>query len=121
MKILFVCKGNAGRSQIAIGLFNSLSKKHKAVSSGTVAKSAGQKMSERSPQNVQMMKEIGIDISNQKCKKLTKKMADSADKIIVLCRKNSWPPYLLKSGKVTYWKTKETKIRLIRKWKKQCG
>ena len=108
MKVLFVCKGNVGRSQIAEALFNSLTKNHHAISAGTLAKSAGEKMMYRAPKNVKVLKEIGIDISKKKIKKLNNKMVNTADKIIVFCDKRSWPPFLLKSNKIEYWKSKDT-------------
>ena len=46
MKILFVCKGNVGRSQMATALFNKMSK-IKASSAGTnVKEDEGQKIKE---------------------------------------------------------------------------
>ena len=36
-------------------------------------------------------------------------MVDNSDKIIVLCDRRTWPDYLLKSKKVIYWKSRETK------------
>ena len=109
MKALFVCKGNVGRSQIAEGLFNKISKTHKAASAGTVAKDAGQKLSERASKNVRLMKEIGIDISNNKVKKLDEGMIESVDRVIIFCSRKSWPKYLLDSNKVEYWRSKDTK------------
>ncbi len=109
MKVLFVCVGNCGRSQLAEALFNSLTKKHKSTSAGTVALSAGQKLKNRAPQNVRILKEIGIDISNKKAKKLNKKMVSATDKVIVFCDRRTWPPFLLKSNKVVTWISKDTK------------
>ncbi len=108
MKVLFVCKGNRGRSQLAEAIFNSLTKKHKAISAGTVAKNAGQKIKIGAPRTVRVLKEIGIDISNKKAKKLNKKMVSVADKIIVFCDRRTWPDYLLKSNKVETWISKDT-------------
>ena len=108
MKVLFVCKGNVGRSQLAEGLFNNLTKKHHAISSGTIAKNKGKLMKNVSIKNVKILKEVGIDISNKKVKKLNKKMAYSADKIIVFCDRRTWPEFLLKSDKVETWISKDT-------------
>jgi arsenate reductase (thioredoxin) len=64
--ILFVCVENAGRSQMAEGFFNKYAPKgFRAVSAGT--KPAPQV----NPLAVQVMKEVGIDISTQKSKIIT--------------------------------------------------
>ena len=64
--ILFVCVENAGRSQIAEGFFR------KYAPDGFEPLSAGTKpVSQINPLAVQVMNEIGIDISKQKSKDLT--------------------------------------------------
>ncbi|MBI5221800.1 MAG: low molecular weight phosphatase family protein [Candidatus Magasanikbacteria bacterium] len=78
MTILFICQGNSGRSQIAEAFFNSLSKKGKAMS-------AGIKPDERiHPWTVRVMKEVGLDVSQQTPRLLTKGLIQKADKIIVM-------------------------------------
>ena len=98
MKVLFVCKGNVGRSQLAEGIFNSLTKKHRAISAGTIAKNKGKLVKSVSIKNVKVLKEIGIDISKKKVKKLNKQMTDHLGKIIVFCDRRTWPDFLLKSN-----------------------
>jgi arsenate reductase len=75
--ILFVCIENAGRSQIAEGFFR------KYASEGYEPLSAGTKpVSQINPLAIQVMNEIGLDISNQKSKDLTEDMMRNSDKII---------------------------------------
>lgn len=67
--ILFVCVENAGRSQMAEGFFNKYAPKgYSAVSAGT--RPAG----EINPVAIQVMNEVGIDISKQKSKIVTDDM-----------------------------------------------
>jgi len=73
--VLFICVGNSGRSQIAEAFFNKLSKTGKAISAGTMPDDRIH------PYTVQVMKEAGIDVSQQKPKPLTPEMIDKADKI----------------------------------------
>ncbi len=74
VKVLFICVHNAGRSQMAEGIFNSLSGgRHHATSAGS------QPSTQVNPIVIQAMKEIGIDISCKKPKKLTEEMALQAD------------------------------------------
>jgi arsenate reductase len=75
--ILFVCIENAGRSQIAEGFFR------KYAPEGYEPLSAGTKpVSQINPLAIQVMNEIGLDISNQKSKDLTEDMMRNSDKII---------------------------------------
>ncbi len=77
--ILFVCVENAGRSQMAEAFTN-----HYGTGK-VIASSAGVMLAERvNPVVVQVMKEKGIDISMNKPKLLTSKMAEEADKIITM-------------------------------------
>ncbi len=67
--VLFVCVENAGRSQIAEGFFNKKAPKgYKAISAGT------KPVSQINPLAVEVMQEIGIDISGQKPKDITEDM-----------------------------------------------
>jgi arsenate reductase len=78
-KVLFVCVGNAGRSQMAEAFFNHLAGgKAQAFSAGTNPASTV------CPTVVGLMKEVGIDISNKHPKKLTMDMLEQADKVITM-------------------------------------
>ena len=77
--ILFVCVENAGRSQIAEGFFNQkyAPKGYRAISAGT------RPSSQINPIAVQVMKEVGIDISSsQKPKIITEDMMRSSEKSV---------------------------------------
>jgi protein-tyrosine-phosphatase len=88
--VLFVCVQNAGRSQMAEGFFR------KYAPRGYVTLSAGTKPSgEISPLAVEVMKEVGIDISNQKSKEITEDMMRDSEKIVNMgCMDNSFCPRL---------------------------
>ncbi|MDN5845785.1 MAG: hypothetical protein L0H53_05865 [Candidatus Nitrosocosmicus sp.] len=59
--VLFVCVQNAGRSQMAEGFFRKYAPKgYETISAGTVP------TSQINPIAVEVMKEVGIDISKQK-------------------------------------------------------
>lgn len=76
--ILFVCVGNAGRSQMAEGFFNQkyAPKGYRAISAGT------RPVSQINPLAVQVMEEVGIDISSQKSKIITEDMIKSSEKSV---------------------------------------
>ncbi len=71
-KILFVCVENAGRSQMAEGFFREYAKKFEVISAGTEPKS------QLNLVVVEAMKEIGIDITNQKPKLLSNQMIEDS-------------------------------------------
>jgi arsenate reductase (thioredoxin) len=70
--ILFVCIENAGRSQIAEGLFcqRDAPKGYPAISAGT------RSASQINPLAIQLMNKVGIDISSQKSKIITDGMIE---------------------------------------------
>ncbi len=74
---LFVCVENACRSQMAEGLFNSLTQKAQAMSAGT-------KPSKINPMAIEVMKEKGIDISRNTSKLLTPKLVNKSFKVITM-------------------------------------
>jgi len=78
-RVLFVCVENAGRSQMAEAFANLYGK------GKLVASSAGVMLADKvNPVVVEVMNEKGFDISKNKPKLLTTKMAEEADKIITM-------------------------------------
>jgi arsenate reductase (thioredoxin) len=77
--VLFVCTHNAGRSQIAQALFE------RHAPPDIRAESAGQEPADQVwPEVVEAMREIGVDISGRRPKKLTVEMQLHADWAITL-------------------------------------
>jgi arsenate reductase len=110
MKVLFVCRANTGRSQMAEELFNSLSQKGHADSAGVEVDRNGQTIEERIIEKPNaryvkdVMNEIGIDISNNIRTQLTPNMLEDFDKVVVMAEPEITPNYLIKSPKYVYWK-----------------
>ena len=88
--ILFVCVQNAGRSQMAEGFFRKYAQKgYETVSAGTVP------TSQINPIAVDVMKEVGIDISSQRPKDLTEDMMRNATTIVNMgCMDDKYCPAL---------------------------
>ena len=79
LKIMFLCTGNSCRSQMAEGIA-------RASGKGLIEPcSAGVMPSEIHPKTIQVMKEIGIDISNQTSKGIDEHLLNTMDMIITLC------------------------------------
>ena len=106
--ILFVCVENAGRSQMAEGFFK------KYAPEGFVPASAGTKpISQINPLAIQVMNEIGIDISKQKPKDLSEDMMRNSDEIINMgCMDNNFCPTLF-IPKVIDWGIEDPKGKQI--------
>ena len=76
-KVLFVCVENAGRSQMAEGFFKKLApSEYDGISAGTIP------VSEINPLAVQAMKEVDIDISDNKSKLVTNEMIEESDSVV---------------------------------------
>ena len=79
MKVLILCTGNSCRSQMAEGIL-------KKLKPSWLVKSAGTKPAEAvHPKAVQVMKELGIDISGAKPEHTDKYIGDNWDTVITVC------------------------------------
>lgn len=110
-KIVFICRRNRFRSQIAEGLYNHLAK------DGSHADSCGTSVLpeeegllfgsyERVANTVGAMKQHGIDISQSYSKQATPDRVKDADEIIILTDKKDVPEWLLEYPH-TFWETKD--------------
>jgi arsenate reductase (thioredoxin) len=77
--VLFVCLHNAGRSQMSAALFErAAGERHRALSAGTTP-------AERvHPEVVEVMSELGMDLSGRTPRKLTTELAEQADVIVTM-------------------------------------
>ncbi len=78
-RVMFVCKRNSCRSQMAEGFAKTLGKGQIAVTSSGLA------ASQVHPTAVQVMSEVGIDISDQISKPLSDFQPEDYDAVISLC------------------------------------
>ncbi len=99
LRLLFLCTGNACRSQMAEGWARELGGER------VEARSAGIEAHGQNPRAIAVMREVGVDISSQGSTRLTDGMLDWADLVITVCghadehcpvlppgtRKEHWP------------------------------
>ena len=78
-RIMFVCKRNSCRSQMAEGFARQLGAGKIAVTS------SGLEASRVHPTAIQVMQEIGIDISDQTSNPLSEFQAENYDAVVSLC------------------------------------
>ena len=95
MKILVLCTGNSCRSQMAEGFLKSFDNNLYVVSAGT------EPSDKIHPKAIQVMNEVGIDISKGKPKPVKEFLNESFDYVITVCggAKESCPMF---SGEVKH-------------------
>jgi arsenate reductase (thioredoxin) len=77
--VLFVCLHNAGRSQISQALFE------RAAEGAHEARSAGTRPGDRvHPEVVEVMREVGIDLSSRTPQRLTDELTGWADVVVTM-------------------------------------
>ena len=79
MKVLILCTGNSCRSQMAHGFLQSFDKNLEVYSAGT---KPTEMVNSRA---VQVMKEVGIDISSHAPKNVTEYLNEEWDYVITVC------------------------------------
>ena len=94
--ILFLCVANSSRSPMAEGIARSL------APSGVKVSSAGSSPAAVHPHAIQVLKEIGIDISGHRSKGLDSIDAGSVDAVITLCAEEVCPAFPEKVHRV-HW------------------
>ncbi|MCS7181308.1 MAG: arsenate reductase ArsC [bacterium] len=115
-KILFLCKENSARSQMAEGIVNHFYKDK------FIAYSAGSNPKYVHPLAIHVMREIGIDISNQRSKSVLEFLNEEFDYVIIVCagdKKGVCSVFPGKVKKIIYWEipnpTENEKIENFRK------
>jgi len=78
-RVMFVCKKNSARSQMAEGFLRHLGGEEIEVTS------SGLEASQVRPEAIATMKDIGVDISNQTSKPLSNFQPEAFDVVISLC------------------------------------
>jgi protein-tyrosine-phosphatase len=110
MKVLFVCRGNVGRSQAAMALWN-VDADEPASSAGTVVGEETRTVGERELASsiVQVMQDEGLDISKNNSTQITSEMIKNFDKVIVMAEAYSIPGWLKDNPKTELWEVPDLK------------
>lgn len=108
MKVLFVCKGNWFRSQIAEAVYNYLTHSSDASSAGTYVgapdEPEGQMIFSLLPAPFfQIMESHGLDLKNKRTRKLTSEMVKEADMVVSMAQEPYIPDFLRNDPKVIWW------------------
>ena len=94
--ILFMCVANSARSQLAEGLGRML------FGNAVRVQSAGSNPSHVNPFAVEVMREIGVDITSHESKSVGTIEPSSVDTVITLCAEEVCPAFLGKARRI-HW------------------
>ena len=110
MKVLFVCRANSGRSQMAMELYNRLYPKE-AESAGTKVEEPGQILADRptAKSAIEAMSQIGIDMTQNRRRQLAPEMLEHYDHVVVLAETKSIPAYLNTWPGAEMWHIEDTR------------
>jgi protein-tyrosine-phosphatase len=94
--VLFLCVANSARSQLAEGLARAM------WPSGIKVWSAGSRPTSVRPEAVQVLAEIGIDISGHRSKSVAEIPAAEVDTVVTLCGEEECPVFLGQAARL-HW------------------
>ena len=105
---LFVCLHNAGRSQMSAVLFErAAGGRHRALSAGSEADPGGRVH----PPVVEVMRELGIDLSDRKPRRLTRELAEQADVVVTMGCGDACP--FIPGKRYVEWELEDPKGRAV--------
>ncbi len=105
---LFVCLHNAGRSQMSAALFErAAGGRHRALSAGSEADPGGRVH----PPVVEVMRELGIDLSDRKPRRLTRELAEQADVVVTMGCGDACP--FIPGKRYLEWELEDPKGRAV--------
>jgi protein-tyrosine-phosphatase len=109
MKILFVCRANVVRSQMAAAWYNQLTGTKDADSAGTHVDEPGQTLGERRAKHpgasyaVDVMSDKHIDMSGSGRTQVTPEMLKQYDKVINMAAPQYTPEWLSRAPNYVFW------------------
>jgi protein-tyrosine-phosphatase len=116
-RVLFVCLHNAGRSQISEALFGrAAGGRHEARSAGTTP---GDRVH---PEVVEVMEELGIDLSERRPRLLTREDAEWADVVVTMGCGDECP--YIPGKRYIDWELPDPKgqpVELVRETREEIG
>jgi protein-tyrosine-phosphatase len=116
MKVLFICKNNQFRSQMAASLYNKITNTNDAYSAGTyvgsdaVPENSAIEKYFSTPHFFELMEENGMNIRNNHTKKLLPEMIKNSDIVISIVQDPFVPDFLRNSKKVMWWDVEDPKF-----------
>jgi protein-tyrosine-phosphatase len=111
MKVLFICRQNIGRSQMAVSIFNKYIKNSYADSRGTMVEIEGMTLEELGAKNTIRALQENENVDARNLKSIQLKQVDllNYDHIIVMSEIKKTPYWLEHSSKAERWDIPDTK------------
>jgi arsenate reductase (thioredoxin) len=105
---LFVCLHNAGRSQMSAALFErAAGGRHRALSAGSEADPGGRVH----PPVVEVRRELGIELTDRKPRRLTRELAEQADVVVTMGCGDACP--FIPGKRYVEWELEDPKGRAV--------
>lgn len=104
-KVLFVCGGNVGRSQMAEMFLKRLHPEYEVHSAGFNVSTPGQRIGDREAAQdvIRAMKEEGIDMSDNTRTLFDISMLENFDTVVVLVKESEIPQAVKENKKIIFW------------------
>ncbi len=117
MNILFVCRGNVGRSVMAEAILRKLKPDLHVTSAGTIVRDKdgndknGQLLKDcpGASKVIDVLREIGADVSHKARVQLQPEMLKDKERIIVMAEKENIPGYLSSYPNYVFWNVLDPK------------
>ena len=109
MKILFVCRANVVRSQMAEAWYNLLTETRDAESAGTHVDEPGQTLAERKIEHpgasftVDVMNDAGVDVSSAYRTSVTPELIKNYDLVVNMAAEKYTPKWLSSAPNYVFW------------------
>ena len=108
-KVLFICKGNWFRSQMAAAIYNKLTHSHDADSTGTYTGAPDEPEGQlllhlfKTPHFFDVMEKNGMHVRNNSTQRLRPSMIDAYDIVISMAEEPYIPDFLRTAENVIWW------------------
>lgn len=113
MKVLFVCRANVIRSQMAAAFYNQLTSSNDADSAGTMVDEPGETLGHRAQDRpasrlvIETMHQAGLDLSAAVRTQLTPQMINQYDMVICMADPQYSPDWLLEASNYHFWQVED--------------
>lgn len=107
LKILFICKNDASKSQIAKSYYDSFSCSTSNSLIARIGDVSLLKSQTLEPEILQIMNEEKIKLIVGEIESVTEEMVKKFDRMVIFCKKEDCPGFLLKHPSIYFWEIED--------------